>query len=62
VPFGGGPRNRLGQQKLLVEAAYVLVRMATSFERLESRDEKMWKGDIKLTCKNVNGCKVALYR
>lgn len=62
MPFGGGPRNCLGQQKVLVEAAYTLARMAVRFETLESRDEKPWKGDIKLTCKNANGCKVALYR
>ena len=60
-PFGGGPRNCLGQQKVLVEAAYTLVRMATRFETLESRDERPWKGVVTLTCKNGNGCKVALY-
>jgi cytochrome P450 len=61
MPFGGGPRNCLGQQKVLVEAAYTLVRLAAKFEILESRDERPWNGDVKMTCKNANGCKVALF-
>ena len=46
----------------LVEASYVLVQMAITFETLESRDNAPWKGEFKLTCKNSNGCKVALYK
>jgi cytochrome P450 len=60
--FGGGNRECLGQQKVLVEAAYVLVRLAKRFEVLESRDPKEWVGELKMTCKSKNGCKVALYR
>jgi cytochrome P450 len=60
--FGGGNRECLGQQKVLVEAAYVLVRLAKEFEALESRDKEDWVGEMKLTCKSKNGCKVALYR
>jgi cytochrome P450 len=60
--FGGGNRECLGQQKVLVEAAYVLVRLAKEFGRLESRDKEDWVGEMKLTCKSKNGCKLALYR
>jgi cytochrome P450 len=60
--FGGGNRECLGKQKVLVEAAYVLVRMAKRIEKLESRDSEDWEGEVKLTCKSKNGCKVALYR
>lgn len=60
--FGGGNRECLGKQKVLVEAAYVLVRLAEKFEVLESRDKEDWVGELKLTCKSKNGCKVALYR
>ncbi|KAI0006842.1 cytochrome P450 alkane hydroxylase-like protein [Xylariaceae sp. FL0662B] len=58
--FGGGSRACLGRQKSLVEASYVLARMAMQFEKLESRDDRDWKGEMKLTCKNGNGCKVAV--
>lgn len=61
MAFGGGSRACLGRQKSLAEAAYVLARLASRFPRLESRDEEEWKGDMKLTCKSANGCKVALY-
>jgi cytochrome P450 len=60
--FGGGNRECLGKQKVLVEAAYVLVRLAKKFEVLESRDKDDWVGELKMTCKSKNGCKVALYR
>jgi cytochrome P450 len=60
--FGGGNRECLGQQKVLVEAAYVLVRLAKQFQGIESRDNKDWEGEVKLTCKSKNGCKVALFR
>lgn len=62
MPFGGGNRACLGQQKALVEAAYVLVRMASTFGTLQSRDNAPWKGELKLTCKSANGCKVALVK
>jgi cytochrome P450 len=58
--FGGGNRACMGQQKVLVEAAYVLVRLAKNFSKLESRDSSAWEGELKLTCKSKNGCKVAL--
>jgi hypothetical protein len=44
----------------MAEPAYVLVRIAVAFTCLKSRDNKPWKGDLKLTCQNANGCKVAL--
>ena len=62
IPFGGGQRACLGQHKVLVEASYVLLRMATVFETLECRDLEPWKGELKLTCKSANGCKVSFRR
>lgn len=61
MAFGGGGRACLGRQKSLVEAAYVIARLARQFQRLDSRDDQEWKGDMKMTCKSANGCKVALY-
>ncbi|TVY75691.1 Cytochrome P450 monooxygenase fsdH [Lachnellula suecica] len=62
MAFGGGNRACLGQSKALFEAAYVLARISAVFGKLESRDSAPWKGDLKLSCKSANGCKVALYK
>ncbi|TGO70696.1 hypothetical protein BELL_0682g00030 [Botrytis elliptica] len=58
MPFGGGPRACVGQQKALVEAAYTIAKIAQVYKGLESRDDRDWEGEWKLTAKNVNGCKV----
>jgi cytochrome P450 len=60
MPFSGGPRGCVGQHKALAEASYTLVKIAQTFKGLESRDEKDWAGQMKLTARNANGCKVAL--
>ncbi|KAF1950710.1 cytochrome P450 [Byssothecium circinans] len=62
MAFGGGQRARLGREKVLFEAALVIARLAQNFERLESRDARQWKGMLRLTGKNANGCQIALYR
>ena len=59
MPFGGGPRACVGQQNALAEAAYIVAKIAQVYKGLESRDDKDWEGEWKLTAKNVNGCKVA---
>ncbi|TGO49137.1 hypothetical protein BOTNAR_0442g00080 [Botryotinia narcissicola] len=58
MPFGGGPRACVGQQKALVEAAYTVAKIAQVYKGLESRDDRDWEDEWKLTAKNVNGCKV----
>ncbi|TGO61344.1 hypothetical protein BCON_0028g00320 [Botryotinia convoluta] len=58
MPFGGGPRACVGQQKALVEAAYTVAKIVQVYKGLESRDHKHWEGEWKLTAKNLNGCKV----
>lgn len=60
MPFGSGPRACMGQQKAMIEASYVVVLIAQAFKGLESRDKEDWAGQVKLTAKNANGCKVAL--
>ncbi|TEY42028.1 hypothetical protein BOTCAL_0400g00040 [Botryotinia calthae] len=40
MPFGGGPRAYVGQQKTLVEAAYTVAKIAQVYKGLESRDDK----------------------
>ena len=59
--FGGGSRACLGHQKAMIEASYVLARLSQSIKTLESRDSREWKGELKLTCKSANGCKVAVH-
>ena len=51
----------MGKQKALVEASYVLVKIAQSFRHIESRDGRDWKAEMRLTCRNANGCQVALF-
>jgi cytochrome P450 len=58
--FGAGNRACLGQQKALIEASYVLVRTARAFTEIHSKDSKPWQGELKMTCKSANGCKVSL--
>ncbi len=60
LPFGGGPRSCLGRTKALVEASYVIVRLMREFSHIESRDGRDWTGQVQLTAKNANGCKIAL--
>ncbi|KAF1977541.1 cytochrome P450 [Bimuria novae-zelandiae CBS 107.79] len=52
TPFGVGPRNCMGREKSLVEAAYLLAKLAGGFETLETRDERLWIGKITMTCAN----------
>jgi len=59
MPFGGGQRACLGQTKALNEASYVIWRLAREVETLQSRDDKDYAAEQKLTAKNVNGCKIA---
>jgi cytochrome P450 len=62
MAFGAGQRACLGKEKVLAEAAFVLARLAQHFKVFETRDEKPWKGQLILTAKNLNGCKLALFR
>jgi cytochrome P450 len=63
LPFGGCQGHCLSQQKVLVEVAYTLVRMAARFESLETENDRPWDGDVKLACENANECQgcFALY-
>lgn len=60
MPFGIGSRSCLGRVKARVEASYVIVRILQEFSQIESRDSKDWTGQVQLTAKNANGCKIAL--
>ncbi|TGO11682.1 hypothetical protein BTUL_0104g00270 [Botrytis tulipae] len=60
MPFGGGPRACAGQKKALVEASYTVAKIAQVYKGLESRNNRDWEGEWKLTAENVNGCKVNL--
>lgn len=59
IPFGIGGRSCLGKDKALMEAAYVIVKLAREFDVLECRDTKPYRASVSLTMKNANGCKVA---
>ncbi|KAL8669877.1 MAG: hypothetical protein Q9168_005550 [Polycauliona sp. 1 TL-2023] len=60
LPFGGGPRNCIGQQFALTEASYTAVRLLQEFSGIESRDSEPWTECIGATVTSANGAKVAL--
>ena len=60
MPFGGGARGCVGRQKALAEASFVLVKIVQKFRCIESRDDREWAGQMKLTARNANGCRIAL--
>ncbi|KAI0197527.1 putative N-alkane-inducible cytochrome P450 [Astrocystis sublimbata] len=62
IPFNGGPRICIGQQKALYEASYIVVRLVQTFARLEPRDSQPWQEHVALTLSNVHGTKVALWK
>lgn len=58
LSFGRGPRACLGGEKALLEARYIIIGLLKEFERVESKDEREYK---KLTCRNGNSCKIAIF-
>ena len=60
APFGGGSRSCIGKQKALMETSYLIARLLREFKSVESCDEREWVGQVQITAKNLNGCKVAL--
>lgn len=61
LPFGGGMRQCIGQQKALMEASYVITRILQEFTHIESRDSRPWKGHVHLSAHNAHGCNIALF-
>ena len=61
LPFLEGPRRCPAQDLVFLQVSYCLVRLALHVERIESRDNRPWAGEWRLTLKNAHGCKVALY-
>ncbi|CAF9934749.1 MAG: hypothetical protein HETSPECPRED_009343 [Heterodermia speciosa] len=60
LPFGGGPRNCIGQQFALTEASYTVVRLLQEFSGIESRDAQPWTESVGVTCTSANGAKIAM--
>lgn len=62
TPFFGGPRICPAQQQVLTQAVYLLVRMVTTFEKIENRDSSVEYVELtKMLTESRNGAKVALY-
>lgn len=61
LPFSGGPRICIGQQKALTEAAYVIIRLSQRYARLECRDEQPWREHMGLVLSSYHGVQVALF-
>ncbi|RSM18201.1 hypothetical protein CDV31_002926 [Fusarium ambrosium] len=62
LPFNGGARACIGQQYALLETHYVVARMAQTFTRLDSRDERDWMELYALALCSKNGTRVAARR
>ncbi|KAF4911602.1 Cytochrome P450 monooxygenase tenA [Colletotrichum viniferum] len=62
VPYGGGPRRCPAQMMVQTECAYMLVRIAQKYRRLESRDSKPYQPVMRIGPSNKHGVKIALYK
>ncbi|EEU46759.1 uncharacterized protein NECHADRAFT_36424 [Fusarium vanettenii 77-13-4] len=62
LPFNGGARACIGQQYALLETHYVVARMAQTYTRLESRDDRDWMELYALALCSKNGTRVAARR
>ncbi|KAL4809103.1 cytochrome P450 [Aspergillus unguis] len=62
VPFGGGPRRCPAQMMVMTEAAYMLVRLAQIYSRIESRDSNPYTAVMRVGPSNKTGVLVALYK
>jgi cytochrome P450 len=58
VPFGLGPRACLGKEKALAESAYLLIKLAGKFAKLERRVRE-WRPRSTISMINLAGYKVA---
>ena len=55
-----GSRTCPGQAMVLAEISYTIVRLLQEFRGLESRDDRPWVEDLKLTMANYNGVRIGL--
>lgn len=61
IPFGGGPRICPGQQLVLTETAYTVVRILQEFVSIENRDPVLdFVEQFQIITVSKNGAKVAL--
>jgi len=60
--FGGGARVCPGQAFVLSEISYTVFRILQEFKAIQSRDDKPWVENMKLTMSNANGVVIGLIR
>lgn len=62
LPFNGGPRICIGQQRALTQASYVTVRMLQRFDAIENMEpDPVVRHNLTLTSCSGNGVKVKLH-
>ncbi|KAI0487509.1 putative monooxygenase [Xylaria cf. heliscus] len=62
VPFSGGPRRCPAQMMVMTEAAYLVVRLAQVYARIEARDENPYHPVLRIGPSNKTGVIIALYK
>ena len=61
LPFGGGPRRCPAQMMVQTEAAYMLVRLAQVYRRIEARDPTPYTAVMRIGPSNKTGVQIAVY-
>ncbi|KAI1639213.1 putative monooxygenase [Biscogniauxia mediterranea] len=62
VPFSGGPRRCPAQMMVMTESAYMVVRLAQIYARVEARDENPYHSVIRIGPSNRTGVLIALHK
>lgn len=62
VPFGGGPRRCPAQMMVGTESAYLVLRLAQIYKRIEPRDANPYTAVMRIGPSNKTGVMVAFYK
>ncbi|GAW18019.1 hypothetical protein ANO14919_074880 [Xylariales sp. No.14919] len=62
VPFSGGPRRCPAQMMVMTESAYLVVRLAQIYARIEARDDNPYHPVMRIGPSNRTGVLIALHK
>ena len=61
IPFTAGPRQCPAREMVTVQTAYVLIRFAQIYERVEARDDRPWTESRRIGFGSKYGAMVGLF-